>query len=53
MGRIRSRAGAEQEQSGAGQKEGRSWAGTREELGMCRIGACKEQGRIPPEYMAD
>ena len=27
------------------EKEGRSWAGTGEELGMCRIGACKEQGR--------
>ena len=33
------------EQSRAGQKEGRSWAGTGKELGMCQIGAWKEQGR--------
>ena len=42
----RNRAGAELRiVKQSRKKEGRSWVGTGEKLGMCRIGVCKEQGR--------
>ena len=41
----RDRAGAELRIWKQSREEGRSWVGTGEKLGMCRIGVCKEQGR--------
>ena len=50
MGRTRSRAGAGQKQGSSRAEnseteQGRKRSGAGQELGMCRIGACKEQGR--------